>query len=46
VLNVHDVNDVKHTKVHTAEPSAPERLYFEAEIAIEKVKKHKLLGTD
>jgi hypothetical protein len=33
LLNVHGVKDVKHTKVHTAEPSSSE-----VEIAIEKLK--------
>jgi len=35
-LNVHEVNDVSHTEIHTAEPLVPEPSAFEVEMAIEK----------
>jgi hypothetical protein len=46
LLNVHGVNDVKQTEIHTpgrlmSEPSA-----FGVEMATEKLKKHKSQGTD
>jgi hypothetical protein len=39
LLNVHGVNDVRQTELHTAEPLASEPNYFEVEIAIEKLKR-------
>jgi hypothetical protein len=45
-LNVHGVNDVRQTEVHTAEPLVPEPSALEVEMAIEKVKRHKSPGTD
>jgi len=45
-LNVHGVNDVRQTKIHTAEPVVPESSAFEFELATEKLKSHKLPGTD
>jgi hypothetical protein len=39
LLNIHGVNDVKQTEVHTAEPLVPEPNAFEFEMAIEKLKK-------
>jgi len=36
LLNVHEVNDVSHTEIHTAEPLVPEPSAFEVEMAIEK----------
>jgi hypothetical protein len=39
-LNVYGVNDVRQTKVHTAEPLVPERSSFEVEVAIEKLKRY------
>jgi hypothetical protein len=46
LLNVHGVNDVRQTEVHTAEPLVPELSAFEVEVAIEKLKRHKSPGTD
>jgi hypothetical protein len=45
-LNVHGVNDVKQTEIHTAEPLVPELSSFEFEIAIEELKTYKSLGID
>jgi hypothetical protein len=44
-LNVHWVNDVRHTEIHTAEPLLPESSAFEDEMAIEELKRHKSPGT-
>jgi hypothetical protein len=44
VLNIHEVNDVRQTEVHRAEPLVPEPSTFEVEMAIEKVKRHKSPG--
>jgi hypothetical protein len=46
VLNVHGVNDVKQTKIHTAEPLVPEPSSSKVEIAIEKLKRYKSPGID
>ena len=40
-LNTHRVNDVRQTKIHTAEPLEPEPSAFEFQLAIEKVKNRK-----
>jgi hypothetical protein len=45
-LNVHGVNDVRQTEIHTAEPLVPEPSSSEVEIAIEKLKRYKSPGTD
>jgi hypothetical protein len=45
-LNIHGINDVWQTKIHTAEPLVPEPSAFEFEMAIEKLKGHKTLGID
>jgi hypothetical protein len=45
-LNIHGVNDVRQTEVHTAEPLVPESSAFEIEIATEKLKRHKSPGID
>ena len=42
LLNVHGVNDIKHT----AEPLMPEPSAFEVELATKKLKSHKLPGID
>ena len=42
LLNVHGVNDVRQTEIHTAEPPVPEPSAFEFELAIENLKSHKL----
>jgi hypothetical protein len=41
-LNVHGVNDVRQTEMHTAEPLVSEPSSFEVEITIEKLKRYKL----
>jgi len=38
LLNVHGVNDVRQTEIHTAEPLKPESSAFEVELALEKLK--------
>jgi hypothetical protein len=38
--NVHGVNDVRQTEIHTAEPLVPEPSVFEVETAIKKLKRH------
>jgi hypothetical protein len=38
LLNVHGVNDVRQTEIHTAEPLVLELNAFQAETAIEKLK--------
>jgi hypothetical protein len=45
-LNVHGVNDLKKTEIHTAETLVPEPSAFGVEIAIEKLKRHKSTGND
>jgi hypothetical protein len=46
LLNVHGVNNVRQTEVHTAEPLVPESSAFEVELANEKLKSHRSLGID
>ena len=46
LLNVHGVNDVRQTEIHTAEPLVPEPSAFEVELAIEKLASHKSSDTD
>ena len=46
LLNLHWVNDIKHTDIHTAEQLAPDPSDFELELAIEKLKSHKSPGID
>ena len=46
LLNVHRVNDVKQTEIHTAEPLVLESSASEVELATEKLKRHKSPGTD
>ena len=45
-MNVHGVNDVRQTEIHTAEPLVPEPSAFEVDLAIEKIKSHKSPGVD
>jgi len=45
-LDVHRVNDVRQTEIHTAEPLLPEPSAFEVELAIEKLKSPKSPGID
>ena len=46
MLNVHGVNDVRQTEIHTAEPLVPEPSASKFELAIEKLKSHKSPATD
>ena len=46
MLNVHEVNDVRQTEIHTTEPLIPEPSASEFELAIEKLKSHKSPGID
>jgi len=46
LLNVHGVNDVRKTEIHTAESLVPKLSAFEVELAIEKLKSRKSPGTD
>jgi hypothetical protein len=45
-LNVHGVNEVRQTEIHTAEPLVPEPSGFEVEMATEKLKSHRSPGID
>jgi hypothetical protein len=44
VLNIHGVNDVRQTEIHTADLLVPEPSIFEFEITIKKLKRHKSPG--
>jgi hypothetical protein len=46
LLNVHWVNDVRQTEIHTEEALVSELSAIEVEMAIEKLKSHKSPGTD
>jgi len=46
LLNVHGVNDVKQTEIHTAELLVPESSASEFQLAIKKLKRHKSPGID
>ena len=46
LLNVHGVNDVRQTEIHTAEQLKPEPSAFEVEMALEKLKSYKSPGID
>ena len=46
ILNVHGVNDVRQTELHTAEPLVPQPSASEVELPIEKLKSHKSPGID
>jgi hypothetical protein len=41
LLNIHGVNDVRQTEIHTAEPLVPEHSACEVEMVIEKLTRHK-----
>jgi len=45
-LNIHGVNDVRQTEIHTAEPLVHETSASEVELAIEKLRSHKSPGID
>jgi hypothetical protein len=40
LLNVHWVNDVRQTEIHTVPPLVPEPGALEVEMAVEKLKRH------
>jgi len=40
LLNVHEDNDIRQTKIHTVEPLVPEKSALEVELAIGKLKNH------
>jgi len=44
LLNVHRVNDVRQTEIHTAKPLVQELSAFEVQLAIEKLKSHRSPG--
>ena len=44
LLNVHGVNDDRHTEIYTAESLVLEPSAIDIEFAIEKLKSHKSLG--
>ena len=46
LMNVRGVNDVRQTDIHTAWPLGPEPSDFEDEMPTEKLRRHKLPGTD
>jgi hypothetical protein len=46
LMNIPGVNDVRQSEIHTAEPIVPEPIESEVEMAIEKLKRHKLPGID
>jgi hypothetical protein len=43
-LNIHEINNVKQTEIHTAELLVPESNTSAFELAIEKLKSHKSPG--
>jgi hypothetical protein len=46
LLKVHWITDVRHTKIHTAEPLVPELGALDVAIAVDKLKRHKSPGID
>jgi hypothetical protein len=46
LLNVHNVSDVRHIEIHTAESLVPGPSHLEVEIAIAKLKKYNSPGSD
>jgi len=46
ILNIHGVNDIMQTELHTAEPLVHEPSASEDELAAENVKSHKSPGTE
>ena len=46
LFNVHGVKDVGQAEIHTAEPLVPEPSATDVELAINKLKSHKLPGID
>ena len=46
LLNIHGINNVRQTEIHTAKPLIPAPSAFKIEMAIEKLKSHKSSGID
>jgi hypothetical protein len=46
LLNVRRASDVRQIEIHTAEPLVPDLSPFEVEVAIAKLKRYKLSGSD
>ena len=46
LLNIHAVNDVRQTEIHTAETKLPQTSAFEVDLASEKLKGHNSPGTN
>jgi len=46
ILNVHGINDIRQSEIHTAETLVPEPIASKFEFAIEKLKSHKSLCVD
>jgi hypothetical protein len=46
LFNVHGVNDVRQTEIHTAEPLVPECSALDIELAVQKLKGHKSPSID
>ena len=46
LFNVHGVNNVRQTEIHTAEPPVAQPSAFEVEMVTEKLKRHKSSCTD
>jgi len=46
LLNVHGVNDIRKTEIHTAKPAVPQPSALEVHMAIGKLKRHKSPGMD
>ena len=46
LFNVHGVKDAGQVEIPTAEPLVPEPSAFEVELAIDKLRSHKLPGID
>ena len=45
-MNIHGINDVRQTEIHTAEPTVSEPSAYDVELATEKIKSNKSPGTD
>jgi hypothetical protein len=45
-MYIHGASDVRQAEIHTAEPLVPEPRALEVELAIEKLKSRKSLGSD
>ena len=46
LLNIREVNDIRQTEIHTAEPLVTKPSAFESELNIVKLKSHKFPGID